>query len=571
MAVQSAFEKANNLPAGTESSMFMTGGTSKVTNPAPKTTTNTGSPIGNITMTYNKTTPTATTYDPTTKSNKTYSATSGGATSSNPVTSFTTSSGKTVNNSKPIIQQPQAYNPEEAQKYIKELFDQESKAKMALLDKQRTQTISGLQGLKTKINPYYTQEKNTLAGQNRQNARSLAEYLANRGQARSGASVTGEIARNTELQRGMSNLAQDEANAYSDIDRKVTDADNNYFADVTATEASLMGNMTKAMYDEYIRGSEIQRKLEEQKKKETDAYYALDNMVRNPTTDTYEKDPSYENKIKQEAMTVPDYNKNYKDLGYVNPYAGVQVPQEYRTALEPYRDNYASVAQGNSDPMMSYYANVLSAEKMFNSPDLLSQYGDRFRTPDATNTLASANKTMTETQIKANEPVYKQNAGIIMANIISSNADPATIATEIMNNPEMAEQLGSEYPNVIKFLQDASIEKQKAELEGRKFDWSKFVDGRQLDISQQNADTSSSRLEYDRNKPNTEKESPYFSETNKALNDYLNGLTRTERNYIGIPTSVENIRAANYILGSNASEEEKVSMFNMSGVADPRK
>jgi hypothetical protein len=78
------------------------------------------------------------------------------------------------------------------------------------------------------------------------------------------------------------------------------------------------------------------------------------------------------------------YNVN-KDLGYVNPTAYVNVPDEVRQQLSQYSGNYAQaakdlVAQGQTG--LANYAKVLSNEKMFADPNLLKQYGSQYQTLD---------------------------------------------------------------------------------------------------------------------------------------------------------------------------------------------
>ena len=72
-----------------------------------------------------------------------------------------------------------------------------------------------------------------------QNARSFAEYMANRGLTNSGAAAQAEINRQSALQNNLGNINTAEANAYRDIANQRTQVNNDYASGVASANAAI--------------------------------------------------------------------------------------------------------------------------------------------------------------------------------------------------------------------------------------------------------------------------------------------------------------------------------------------
>lgn len=134
-----------------------------------------------------------------------------------------------------------------AQNYIDQLNNAKQQAIFSQLDKSRQGALSGLQNERSGIQPKYYDQRNQVAAGSQQSARSLAEFMANRGGVKSGANAQAEISRQGVQQGNLGTLGRQEAQAYTDIERRTSDLNSAYESDrasaVSGIEADRMSSL----------------------------------------------------------------------------------------------------------------------------------------------------------------------------------------------------------------------------------------------------------------------------------------------------------------------------------------
>jgi hypothetical protein len=126
---------------------------------------------------------------------------------------------------------------EDIQEKIKELAEAKKRATIAKLDKSRSQALSTLASEEAKIQPMYYDKRNDVSTQSKINAKNFAEYYASTGQNKAGINTQAKIANQASLQRGIGDLKQAEADAFADIEKRRTNINNTYEADVASANA----------------------------------------------------------------------------------------------------------------------------------------------------------------------------------------------------------------------------------------------------------------------------------------------------------------------------------------------
>lgn len=122
----------------------------------------------------------------------------------------------------------------------------------------------------------YAQQRNMASAQSRANARSFAEYLANRGLTNSGASAQGEINRLSTLQTTMGNINANEDKALRDLQNRRLDVTNQYANSLAEVNAGLEADYLQQLYEK----NEAERKEREELRKQGNLQYANDYQAR---------------------------------------------------------------------------------------------------------------------------------------------------------------------------------------------------------------------------------------------------------------------------------------------------
>lgn len=147
------------------------------------------------------------------------------------------------------------------------LIDQLNAARLnntiAALGKSRDAALSNLSSEKSAIQPKYYDQRNQVAAGAQQQARNFAEYMAARGGTSSGANAQAELSRNMTTQGNLGTLGRQEAQAYTDIERRTSDLNNAYESDVAGATAGIEADKMQAMLNDYYANRDYQTKLGE--------------------------------------------------------------------------------------------------------------------------------------------------------------------------------------------------------------------------------------------------------------------------------------------------------------------
>lgn len=143
--------------------------------------------------------------------------------------------------------------------YINEMKEAQQKAQLERLAKARDSSISNLNSERAKIQPLYYNKRNETSTGSQLQAKNFAEYMAQRGQSNAGASGQAELARNVALQGNIGRLNQDEANAFTENDRMVTNVNNAYENDVAAANANIDAQALQNLLNAYQSNLDYQR------------------------------------------------------------------------------------------------------------------------------------------------------------------------------------------------------------------------------------------------------------------------------------------------------------------------
>jgi hypothetical protein len=154
---------------------------------------------------------------------------------------------KTVEQAPPVVQGTQQNN---TQSMIDQLNAAKRQAVFAQLDKSRQGALSGLQAERAGIQPKYYDQRNQVAAGGQQQARNLAEFMANRGGAKSGSNAQATISNNMTTQGNLGALGRQEAQAYTDIERRTSDVNSAYEADKLSATAGIEADRMNAIINQ---------------------------------------------------------------------------------------------------------------------------------------------------------------------------------------------------------------------------------------------------------------------------------------------------------------------------------
>lgn len=129
--------------------------------------------------------------------------------------------------------------PNQSQDYINRLKDLELKSNVAQLQAKLNSGNSALDRQQATISPMYQQQRQTANAQSQLGARSLAEFMANRGATNSGGAVGLEAKRHNALLGNINNINTAETKAFGDIAQQRTDLQNTYNTDLASGQANI--------------------------------------------------------------------------------------------------------------------------------------------------------------------------------------------------------------------------------------------------------------------------------------------------------------------------------------------
>ena len=275
-------------------------------------------------------------------------------------------------------------------------------ASVANLSNKYNQVKQGLTSKQAQLDPTYDAKRLGEQSSSQLQAKNFAEFLASRGQARSGTANQAEMMRNLQLQQTFNGLNKQQADENQYYNQQLDAAQSAYNNDVTAAqnqaEADYMNNFLRKQseMDQYRQAQELQRMSAEESRKIA-AMNAFNTSIendknrqataeQNAITNGLKADEAARKEEADRAKYIQDGSKNFADItGYNNPYYGTQIPQEVMDKLAPYSDNYEQYAQGMQgiDPQMAQWAHIASVQKMMSDPALRAQYGQNYLTRKA--------------------------------------------------------------------------------------------------------------------------------------------------------------------------------------------
>jgi len=141
-------------------------------------------------------------------------------------------------------------------------YDQLNKAKydssIAALEKSKLNALGNITAQEAKIKPQFQQAGLQARATSGNQARSFADFLAQRGLQSSGVAAQGEMNRTGALQGTLGNLGTQEATAFADIARDKTNVLNNYESDVAGAKAGMNAQSLQDYINQSNRNQDIQ-------------------------------------------------------------------------------------------------------------------------------------------------------------------------------------------------------------------------------------------------------------------------------------------------------------------------
>jgi hypothetical protein len=134
---------------------------------------------------------------------------------------------------------------------INRLADAQRQSRIAGLSKARDSALSGLEGEKATIDPYYYDKRNQAAGASDVSAMNFAQYMAGRG-IKGSAGAMPEIYRNAALQSQIGALDKQQAAEHADIARRKSEIESAYQSDVAGANADIDAQTMQNMINQMV-------------------------------------------------------------------------------------------------------------------------------------------------------------------------------------------------------------------------------------------------------------------------------------------------------------------------------
>jgi hypothetical protein len=467
----------------------------------------------------------------------------------------------TVQTKEPAPQyDPNAVKPETVTgntQNINDLYAAQESQRRSQLEAKRNAALSRLNQESTKIQPYYEGQRTTLGGQVQTNRNKFAEYLANRGLTRSGAAAQAEIVNQGRLQSGLAGLGQDEANAFAEIERQKTLANQNYDTDLTDIQSMLGAEKARALLAEDTRLQDLNRQLKADAENKAYRDYQIkynawlqdQTMSRADEATTYQQgrdkvaDTRYENTYlqNQQDKQKEEFAKSIMGLG--NQF-------DYQASINQYQ-NDGDATNDWRIPLLQQEREKKIQTNLQNDIASIGQYGNDYQ--------AEINRRV---GLNANDALlpYLKMAQAQKLQTMKTNA----LSTQQQNQKDalaMFKELGYATPEIAKILGIPENAKTTDYIKTQ-YDTSKPY---YKESSSSNGDS------------NTLKKSPYFESLNDNVYGFVKGLSDKQdkagnplSNYINKVGTVEHkqftIMITNAINNGIITSSEGEMLFNLYGV-----
>ena len=145
------------------------------------------------------------------------------------------------NNQTVNVSEPNAMNDPYAQQaeLLNQLLEQQKQSTMAGLEASRQTSLSALGAEETAVKPAYAEKRSQARTTSQLNAKSFADFLAQRGLTNSGGAALGETNRTGALQGQIGGLMEAEQAQLGDINRRRTLAEQNYATGLQGADAQM--------------------------------------------------------------------------------------------------------------------------------------------------------------------------------------------------------------------------------------------------------------------------------------------------------------------------------------------
>jgi hypothetical protein len=204
----------------------------------------------------------------------------------------------------------------------------------------------GIEERRTELPQQYKEQRRVASAQSKLGAKSFGEFLARRGLARSGESAQARLMQQSALQGQLGNIGMQEQGALDRLGREERGLEQRYLSDVNMAESGIQADTMEQM----IRARQQQ--------------------------DLFSR---------QDALREQQTRSNFlQQQGILDPYGGARLTPEQLGQVSQYQDNYALALQDpNLDPETRRLIEQARYEKVVGSPELMSQYGREYMTPQA--------------------------------------------------------------------------------------------------------------------------------------------------------------------------------------------
>lgn len=189
------------------------------------------------------------------------------------------------------------------------LTEAKRQSQINALKQARQKALDNLDVQEQEIAPAYQNQRNLASANSQQNARSFAEYLANRGLTNSGASAQGEINRQSSLQNTLGNIGTAEANAFRDIANQRTQVENDYVAGLANANSAI----DTEYYNNLLNYNEQQRQMVQALKQQSLGQYANDYQAQINSLLSQGYSPNSLEVLQLQALRGQKMNNNYSN------------------------------------------------------------------------------------------------------------------------------------------------------------------------------------------------------------------------------------------------------------------
>jgi len=240
---------------------------------------------------------------------------------------------------------------------IQAASEAQKKAQIEGLKRKLQTAQQGIAETRAGLPEQYGEQRRKASVQSRMGARSFQEYLANKGIARGGESDQARLMQNMALQGQLGGIDRQQQAEMDRLGREERGLQQAYESDVLSAQAGIDAQAMQNLINARSRQADIGRQ----------------DLIRQEGYD------------RQDALREQQQRSNVlAQQGVLDIYGGQRLTPEQLGQVSQYSDNYALALQDpNLDPQTRALIEQARYEKVTGSPDMMSQYGRDYMTPQA--------------------------------------------------------------------------------------------------------------------------------------------------------------------------------------------